>query len=341
MRAALRWLWRLALLALLGRRHGLPPNDEHPAPAAVGELPPAAVEEAHPLERSLPPRRDRAELAVATALLGAGAAGAGFVAVFVTDHDTQLLGLCLGLAFLLLALAAIVAGKLVVPQERAVEPRSPLYEPAQTEAIEQTLRAGAEGVTRRRLLLCAGGAAGAGIGAAAIVPLGALGPSPDHRIDNSPWKRGTALVDEQGRPWRADDIPGKSLVTAFPQGAYDEELSAPVVVVRLPLDQLMLPPGRSGWAPQGIVAYSKICTHAGCAVSLYRAPTYQPTSSSPALICPCHYSTFDVRRGAAVTFGPAGRPLPQLPLEIAADGSLVAAGPLSGSVGPAWWSVRR
>ena len=45
--------------------------------------------------------------------------------------------------------------------------------------------------------------------------------------------------------------------------------------------------------------------------------------------------------GAKVLFGPAGRPLPQLPLEIDGDGNLRARGGFSGPVGPSWWGVRR
>ena len=99
--------------------------------------------------------------------------------------------------------------------------------------------------------------------------------------------------------------------------------------------------GRDGWAPHGILAYSKICTHAGCAIALYRKPMFAPTDPKPALICPCHYSTFDVARGAEVIYGPAGRPLPQLPLSVDRDGNLRAAGNFSGPVGPSWWGVRR
>jgi ubiquinol-cytochrome c reductase iron-sulfur subunit len=87
------------------------------------------------------------------------------------------------------------------------------------------------------------------------------------------------------------------------------------------------------------MAYSKICTHAGCAIALFRAPLYPDRSPGYALVCPCHYSTFDVLHGADLVFGPAGRPLPQLPLRLAADGTLAAAGPMSGPVGPAWWGV--
>jgi ubiquinol-cytochrome c reductase iron-sulfur subunit len=89
------------------------------------------------------------------------------------------------------------------------------------------------------------------------------------------------------------------------------------------------------------VAYSKICTHAGCAVAMLRYPLFEAHSASPALVCPCHYSTFDVATGGTVLFGPAGRPLPQLPIAIARDGTLRAAGSLSGDVGPAWFGINR
>ena len=99
--------------------------------------------------------------------------------------------------------------------------------------------------------------------------------------------------------------------------------------------------GREGWAPDGIVAYSKICTHAGCAISLYRTPTFAPTEPKPALVCPCHYSTFDPARRRQRALRP-GRPA----AAAAAAGDrrraahLRAAGNFSGPVGPSWWGVR-
>jgi len=113
-----------------------------------------------------------------------------------------------------------------------------------------------------------------------------------------------------------------------------------VIVVRLDPAALELPEERGDWAPQGIVAYSKICTHAGCAVSQYRVPNFAPVEPKPALVCPCHYSTFDPAAGGSVLFGPAGRPLPQLPLVVDGAGELRAGGNFSGPVGPSWWGVR-
>ena len=113
------------------------------------------------------------------------------------------------------------------------------------------------------------------------------------------------------------------------------------MLVRVEEAALKLPPGRASWAPFGILAYSQICTHAGCAVALYRKPTFRPLEPEPALVCPCHYSTFNPATGGTVIFGPAGRPLPQLPLMIDAAGQLRAAGNFSGPVGPSWWAVRK
>jgi ubiquinol-cytochrome c reductase iron-sulfur subunit len=111
-------------------------------------------------------------------------------------------------------------------------------------------------------------------------------------------------------------------------------------MVKIDPAQLRLPPGREDWAPEGILAYSKICTHAGCAIALYRNPLFDQTEPGRALVCPCHYSTFDPATGGEVLFGPAGRPLPQLPLMIGPDRELLAAAGLSGPPGPAWWGVR-
>jgi ubiquinol-cytochrome c reductase iron-sulfur subunit len=274
-----------------------------------------------------PPKAPRSELLVA-ALLGAAAVLAlAFIVVLALDrHDTQLLGLTLGGAFALLAAALIVAAKLALPHEHALEERPELPSERPDLAIP---------VTRRRLLAGAAGAAFTALLAALAVPVSALGPAAK---DESPWRRGRRLVDEQGRRLTVDDVALGSFITAFPEGADPRALASPVVLVR---DDPAKIEQRRSWAPQGILAYSKICTHAGCAVALYRKPTYEPTSAPPALACPCHYSVFATREGGKVEAGPAGRPLPQLPLQIGPGGELQAAGDLSGSAGPAWWGTRR
>jgi ubiquinol-cytochrome c reductase iron-sulfur subunit len=303
------------------------------------EARPLTVED-DPTELELP-ATPRAEGLVALLLVLAGLAGLGFVAEYVLLDSTPVYGATLGGALLLLGAALIVAGKAVVPQETVIEPRHALEHPAEERATADLISFGLAGVTRRRLLKAAGAFAGTGIGAGLIATLGSFGPWVGGQAVRSPWRRGRALVDESGRPIRAADVAVGSFVTAFPQGASEDALGSPVIVVRIAPGELALPADRRGWAPGGLMAYSKICTHAGCAVAMLRYPLFRAHTGGPALVCPCHYSTFDVATGGTVIFGPAGRPLPQLPLAIAADGTLRAAGPLSGDVGPAWFGVNR
>jgi ubiquinol-cytochrome c reductase iron-sulfur subunit len=286
------------------------------------------------------PSSPGAERALAVLLVLAGLGFAAFGVLIAVDADPRLLGAALGGGLACLSAALIVAGLRVVPQEVAVEERPPLGDERARAAALEELRGGTDGVSRRRLILGAAGAAGTGLAAAAVLPVTALGPGA-HVLNESPWRAGVALVDEDGEPVEVDAVPIGSFITAFPAGADRRELGSPVVVVHVDPRTLDLPAERRAWAPEGLLAYSKICTHAGCAVSLFRYPLYEPTSDAPALVCPCHYSTFDVRRAARVTLGPAGRPLPQLPLRIDGRRRLVAGGPLSGSVGPAWWGTER
>jgi ubiquinol-cytochrome c reductase iron-sulfur subunit len=273
------------------------------------------------------------------ALLGAiPAAALGFVALFVLDPNTQLLGLALAGALALTATALVVGSRWLVPQETKVEQRPRLEDSEAVREVEEDAREGLEGVTRRRLLIGAAGAAGAGMAAAVAIPIVALGPGIEDQLRRTPWHAGRALVDDQGRPIHAADINEGSFLTAFPEHADKDDLGSPIVVVRVDPATLKLPAQRTGWAPYGLLAYSKICTHAACAISLYRSPLSPSTQArGPALVCPCHYSTFDVLNGGGVEFGPAGRALPQLPLSVDAAGILRAAGPMSGPVGPSWW----
>jgi ubiquinol-cytochrome c reductase iron-sulfur subunit len=271
----------------------------------------------------------------------AGLFGFGFTVVYVVEwHNDQLLGLALGGGLLLLAIALVLAGKLVVPQETKVEQRDVLYEEEEVEDLVALLEQGGEGISRRTLLTGAAGLAGAGLLTAAATPLASLGPNLDD-IHRTAWRRGIRLVDDKGAPYLAADITAGSFYTALPEHADPEALGSGLIVVRLPAEYIHLPAGRRGWAPEGIVAYSKICPHAGCAISLYRYPTYQATSDGPAFTCPCHYSTFLPGEGGRVVFGPAGRALPQLPLMVDSQGYLRAAGPFHEDVGPSWWSIRR
>jgi ubiquinol-cytochrome c reductase iron-sulfur subunit len=285
----------------------------------------------------------RAELVV-VALLGLATLSAvGFIVVYAVDRipdQTQYLGLALGGAFAFLAAALIVtAHHLVVTEELEDEYGRP--DPGEAARVAQVVSESGSRLRRRRLLAAAAGVATAAIGLAALVPAASLGPVYDlARFTRTPWRRGRRLVDQNGQPIAAAAIRPSELFTAYPEHADPEEIGSPVVLVRLEADQLHLPSERRGWAADGIVAYSKICTHAGCAVALYRTPLFPPVDEPPGLVCPCHYSTFDPETGGTVVYGPAGRALPQLPLTIDRAGNLRAAGNFSGPVGPSWWGVR-
>jgi ubiquinol-cytochrome c reductase iron-sulfur subunit len=322
---ALRWIWRLAVAAVL----------------LVFSRGPKEL-----VERDLP-ASPRAEGAVAALLFGAALAGIAFVLVYAFNGaDTQLLGAAIALCLGLIGAALVLAASRVLPQESLEEERPQFAVPPgaqerdeEIEHVGLTVRKGLDGVTRRRLLGAAGAAAGLGLGVAALTPLASLGPRVGKLLAESPWRDGTPLVEENDLPVRADVLEVGSFLTAFAAGADKRDLATAVIVVRVEESELELPPERRDWAPEGLLAFSKICTHAQCAISLFRYPLYAERSPGPALVCPCHYSTFDVLTGGNRVFGPAVRPLPQLPLRIEA-GRLLAAGPLSGPVGASWGGVR-
>ena len=268
-------------------------------------------------------------------------AAAAFIAVYALDrlsNQTQWLGLALGGSFCLLAAACLVIAKHLVVTEELAEPYPERESPGAQGEIEQIVHESGSRFTRKRLVTLAGSGALGALGLAALVPAASLGPVLDtDSLYTTPWRKGRRLVDDAGKPFAVADVREQTFYTAYPEGADRELIGAPLVVVRLPPGELK---ERRSWAPHGIVAYSKICTHAGCAIALYRKPTFAPTQPRPALVCPCHYSTFDPADAGKVIFGPAGRALPQLPLLVDRKGELRAAGNFSGPVGPSWWGVR-
>jgi quinol---cytochrome c reductase iron-sulfur subunit len=319
------WRWIVALLTLLFGRLVRSKADDEQTPG--------------------PPER-RAEVLVVVLLAIASAWAIGFIIVYAAFSPThlpnELLGVCLAMALAFIGAAFVVLAKRLVPSDELEEDYPADEHEEEQEQILEIVHSSGSRITRKRLLIGAGTAAGGALGLAALTPALSLGPLLDTGpLDHSPWRRGRRLVDEHGRPIRADDIEHETFYTAFPEGADPEDIGSPVVLLRLEPSKLRLPADRSGWAPQGLVAYSKICTHAGCAINLYRKPTFPVLEPHDALVCPCHYSTFDPFTGGTVIYGPAGRPLPQLPLEVDSDGMLRAAGNFSQRVGPAWWDVKR
>jgi ubiquinol-cytochrome c reductase iron-sulfur subunit len=150
------------------------------------------------------------------------------------------------------------------------------------------------------------------------------------------------VVQGTNRPLRpADFHAAGSMITVIPEG-YQDDLDAlakaGTILIKFAPGQLDIPTKYQGntlvstmkWTVDNIVAYSKICTHVGCPVALYETTTHH-------ILCPCHQSTFDAANGAWVIFGPAARPLPQLPLTTNSDGFLVAKSDYTQPVGPSFW----
>src|SRR6187551_643618 len=195
------------------------------------------------------------------------------------------------------------------------------------------------GFTRRRLIR------NTLIGALVVSPLPAvvlfrdLAPAGDpvDRLKHTLWDENVRLTrDPDGTPIKASDVTLGSVFHVIPEGLNDEEdrleqkAKAAVLLMRLKETDLVISPDRKDWSYQGIVAYSKICTHVGCPVALYEQQTHH-------LLCPCHQSQFDITHEAAVIFGPAKRPLPQLPITVDDEGYLVARSDFTEPVGPSFW----
>jgi len=279
------------------------------------------------------PNERRATRWIASVLVLSIMAGVGLLALYAVGGQPQLEGVLLGVLLGGIGLALVLWGKHLFPSEIVTEERGPHGSAAENLAEVERSMEGEVDITRRTLLVrLLVGAAGA-LGLAAIFPLRSLGPGPGRALFHTAWRRGARLVDEAGMPVRADQLELGGVVTVFPEGRTDAEDSQ-AILVRVDPALLQLPGGRDAWAPVGNVCYSKICTHAGCPVGLYSAESHQ-------LLCPCHASTFDVTDGGNPVFGPAARPLPQLPLFVDGEGYLRARGDFPEPVGPGFWNIGR
>lgn len=276
-------------------------------------------------------RRERVAATWVAVLLGlAVAAGLGLLVLYALGGQVQLEGALLMVLLGGIGLSLMLWGKFLYPPERATEDREVLLgRPEDLGGVERALERG-ERLGRRlflvRLLYAAAGA----LGLALVFPVRSLGPGPGRALFRTAWSAGARLVDETGAPVRVDSLRVGGVVTVFPEGHLGSGDSQ-AVLVRVPEAALRLPPDRAACAPGGNVCYSKLCTHAGCPVGLYVSDTQQ-------LQCPCHQSAFLVTEGARPVFGPAPRPLPQLPLFADEEGFLRARGDFSEPVGPGFWN---
>lgn len=253
------------------------------------------------------------------AVLGCG----GFVAAYATSENRLFEGASLTAVMLFFSAAALGWAFWIVPHEQVVDeieeyPSPETERVKQTAAIVHTERTVGRSTALVRLLSVALGV----LGVALAVPLRSLGPNPYGTLFHTKWRRGDRLARLDGTLVRTADMNVRAVQTVFPEGAIGDPMSQATL--------LRLPNGLVPGTPDGYIAYSRLCTHAGCPVALYR-------SSEQQLICPCHQSIFDVVRNGAVLSGPADHALPRLPLIADTAGYLRADGDFPVPVGPGFW----
>jgi ubiquinol-cytochrome c reductase iron-sulfur subunit len=308
--------------------------------------------EARPARRWLPagppdPRRaKKAERIVAALFILSTLAGIGFIAAYVglevgsvdsVFRSNLALGLSMSVVFLALAVGAVIWVRYIMPDVELTEERHPMAStPEERHAFAETFEQGAEAsqFVKRPLLRRTLIAATVPALAAPLVLLRDMGPLPGTSLRHTVWRKGMRLlVFGPNTPIRPGDFssPGQ-MITVVPDGYQDDmdALAAATAIIIKFAPGVLQPPTVLNWTVDDIVCYSKICTHVGCPAALYEQTTQH-------ILCPCHQSTFDAPRGALVLFGPAPRPLPQLPITTDADGYLVAASDFREPVGPSFW----
>jgi ubiquinol-cytochrome c reductase iron-sulfur subunit len=250
------------------------------------------------------------------------------------------LGMTLGVALFTIGAGAVHWARTLMSDVETAAERHPIEADPETKA--QVLADFAQGAKesqfgRRKLIR------NTMFGALAMVPLSGvvllrdLGPLPEDKLRHTLWTKGTLIINQNtNKPLRPEDVAIGSLTFAVPEGLeetqddYQEQIAkAALMIVRIAPDNIKDKRERE-WAHQGIVAFSKICTHVGCPISLYEQQTHH-------VLCPCHQSTFDLSDGARVIFGPAGHALPQLRISVNDQGYLEALGDFEVPVGPSFW----
>jgi quinol---cytochrome c reductase iron-sulfur subunit len=282
-----------------------------------------------------PEHRERRAVNQAAVAFGASAlASLGLAIVYWQGGQNQVEGVLLAVALGGIGYGFVVVARRLLPQGPYVEEREVLPSTdVQVSAFETDLERGEGWLARRGFLVKMLGVAAGALGLAALFPIRSLGPDPGRSLFRTKWRRGSLVVDEQGEPVGVATLEVGGVLTVFPDGFLEREDSQ-TILIRADDREIVTRKGREDWAPEGYVAYSKVCTHAGCPVGLYQQDVKR-------LLCPCHQSTFDVLDGARPVFGPATRSLPQLPLMVDNDGFLRSQRDFDEPIGPGFWDRNR
>jgi ubiquinol-cytochrome c reductase iron-sulfur subunit len=300
----------------------------------------------------------RSERTVSLLFVVSMLATVGFIAAFVAipvdkivyiwpfGHVSALnfsLGMTLGLALFCIGAGAVHWARTLMSDEEMADERHAIEAvPEVREEVLRDFKKGTEesaiGLGRRKMMR------NTMIGALSLVPLTGLvllrdlGPAPGTSLRHTAWAEGTRIINENtGLPLRPEDITVGSLTQAIPEGLDPHEDhdflaevgKSAVMLIRLEPEDIK-DEQSAAWGHEGILCFSKICTHIGCPATLYEKQTHHA-------LCPCHQSTFDLADGARVLFGPAGHPLPQLRITRNDDGELVAMGDFAEPPGPSFW----
>jgi ubiquinol-cytochrome c reductase iron-sulfur subunit len=263
--------------------------------------------------------------------------------VFPIGHISAMnfaLGLTLGVALFSIGAGAVHWARTLMSDVEVADERHPIEASPELRAkVFADFQEGAKesALGRRKLIR------NTMFGALALFPLSGvmllrdLGSLPGTSLRHTMWSKGKLLVNmNTNLPLRPSDVAVGSLTFAKPEGLEESNEDFQVQIAKAALMIVRLQPENIKdkkeleWSHEGIVAYSKICTHVGCPISLYEQQTHH-------VLCPCHQSTFDLSDGARVIFGPAGHALPQLRIGVNADGYLEALGDFEEPVGPAFW----
>ncbi|WP_034087887.1 cytochrome bc1 complex Rieske iron-sulfur subunit [Streptacidiphilus albus] len=271
----------------------------------------------------------------------------GVIYIFTLGHISALnfaLGTTLGISLFGIGAGAVHWARTLMSDEEHIAERHPIESTPEVRAqVFADFRQGAaeSGFGRRKLIR------NTMIGAMAMLPLSAivlfrdLGPLPEKKLDTTDWSAGKQLINmNTNEPLQPSDITVGSLTFAMPPGLNPDDPNADPtfqeVIATSALLLVRMEPSdikdakSASWGYDGILAFSKICTHVGCPISLYEQQTHH-------VLCPCHQSTFDLSDGGRVIFGPAGHPLPQLQITVNADGNLAAVRDFTQPVGPGFW----
>ena len=262
------------------------------------------------------------------------AASVAITAVYAVGGQAQLEGMLLFVILGGISVGLVLWAGYLMPEQQHFQDRKLTFdEPEEREEAEEAFVEGAEQIGRRKFLGRLLGAALAGLGVALLFPIRSLGVRPGRSLFETSWRAGARAVREDGTPVRASDLVIDTVLTVFPEGHTDAADSQTLLIKTAP-GAFHPKPGRETWSPEDIVAFSKICTHAGCPVGLFEASTNQ-------LFCPCHQSVFSVPQSCKPIKGPATQPLPQLPISIDDAGFIVAQSDFHEPVGPEFWNYGR